>query len=309
MKTLVSILTALLLIGAGPVLAGERDGRGGGGYGGGCGAGCGHPGGGYNTNVNVNLNAHAYGSAAAYAGAGASINARAYDVGSVGPRGPVYGGVVSTGGDYGYSALGGYGYGGGYGPVIVTGPGYGPSRPHGYVVSGFGRRSVTTDRCGGDCEYPPARPPSCDNRCGPTSPPPPSCSGSCRNGGHGVSHGGDYGQLYSGSVSGSSYSVRERYSESASDSGGYRGEYATDDRAFEQGHGGPRYAPVPYHAAPLEPVTYDHGAAPQKPHYAPPPVGDSEPTPLPAPADHQGDLPPGDTGEGMPYRQEPGERG
>jgi len=303
-KTLISILTVLMLLGSGSALAGERDGRGGGGHGGGCGGGCGgggHPGagGGYNTNVNVNVNANANASAGAFAGAGAFINARAYDVGSVGPRVPVYGGVVSTGGDYGYGAVGGYGYGGGYGPVVVTGAGYGTSRPYGYVVYGFGRRYVTTDRCGGGC--------------GQRPPPPPSCYSPCRNGSHASNPGGGHGQGYSGSASGSSYSVRERYSESAAYSTGYQGGYASGQRYSGRGDDGPRHAPSPYSTAPREPLTYDPGYAPPAVHYGEPAYAPSrsEPGPvdLQAPAGYYGDLPPGDAGEGTPYRQEPGERG
>lgn len=339
MKTLISILTALLLIGASPALASERGG--GGQHGGGCGGGCGggghgggghgggHGGGGWNGSVNVNVNANA--NASAYAGAGAYINASGYDVGTIRGQGG-YGGTVvhgSGGVDMG-------GYGGGYvGQIVVRGPGYGPSRPFGYVAQGFGRRYVTTDRCCG------LRPAPCYDNCGggytpPAPPPPPAPYPSPCNcdGGHGHSHGGGYGggygyeQSYSGGRAGSSYSRYESYSESSSQGGGY---------GYQQGYAGgyqggytdgghyaeaPRYAPIPYHASPLEPIAYAQGY--DQGVYAPPPVQYSQPTyaPVepqvyqPAPVyiqaptqDYYGDLPPGDYGEGMPYRQEPGERG
>ena len=326
MKTLISILTALLLLGASPALAGERGGGGGGhGGGGGCGGGCGggggggHPGGGgghYGGNINVNVNANANAYAGAYAGAGSYINARASDVGAIRGQGG-YGGVISTGGGGG---VGDYGYAsGGYGPVVVSGPGYGPSRPFGYVAQGFGRRYVTTDRCCGlrpaPCYasacgggYPPAPPPP--------PPPPPSCN--CQGGYQGgYQDGHGYQQSYSGGRGDASYSRYESYSESS----GYQG-----GRAYaEHRDDGPRYAPIPYNASPLEPVSYDQGGY----GYAPPPVQYSRPAyaePAYAPVEPQvyqpapvyiqqpplgyyGDLPPGDTGEGMPYRQEPGERG
>lgn len=304
MKSPIPILTTALLLVAAPALAGERPGHGG------CGGGCGghHPAGGYNANVNVNVNASS--SASATAWSGAALNARAYDVRAVGGRGAVYGGVILTGGDY----APGYGYVGyGLGPVVIGGPGYGPSRPHGYVVYGFGRRYVTTDRCGA-CGY------------GPPPPPPPShdvCRGHRHDRGYyDRDHGG--GQAYARSSTGAElYSVRESYSEHAAWSEGYERhtggghERVRPDRPYREE--GPRYVPIPYQAAPLEPVPYAPEETWPPAHYAPPPVLYSEPAPAPyypeppvpspEPLGYYGDLPPGDSGEGMPYRQEPGERG
>lgn len=344
MKTLISILTALVLLGAAPAMAGEgrggggqHGGHGGGGCGGGCGGGGGHGGGGHwggNVNVNVNANANAY--AGAYAGAGAYINARGYDVGAIRGQGG-YGGVVSMGGG-GPIDLGGYG--GYYGAVHVSGPGYGPSRPFGYVAQGFGRRYVTTDRC---CGLRPAPCYGCGGQVYPPAPPPPPpppyptpCN--CQGGhGHGGGHGyeGGYsGGGYYGS-SGGSYSSYESYSESSSGySGGYAGGgyhgggHSGGDRYSDRRDDGPRYAPIPYHASPLEPVGYAQGpqieyAPPQVQYsgavaadayaqpYAPvePQVYQPAPVYIQAPGGYSGDLPPGDYGDGYPYQQEPGERG
>jgi hypothetical protein len=218
----------------------------------------------------------------------------------------VYGGVISTGGDYSP----GYGHvGPGYGAIVISGPGYGFSRPYGYVVQGFGRHYVTTDRCGEYCYGPP--------------PPPPVCHDRCR--GHGHEAGYRPGHAYASSVSVTeSRSVRESYSEHAEWSADYERHSAGSDhervgpdRPYRGD--GPRYAPIPYHAAPLEPVPYARHHPYRPAGYAPPAVHYSEPAPSayhpelpvpePAPLGYCGDLPPGDTGEGMPYRQEPGERG
>ncbi|KPF80957.1 hypothetical protein IP78_06335, partial [Brevundimonas sp. AAP58] len=155
-STLIASLAGLLILAGSPALAGERPGGGGGHPGGGCRGGCGgggHRGG--NINVHVNATATATASAYASAGAGAAINARGYDLGQVRGGYGGHGGMVAVGS--GGIDLGGYGYGGGYGYVYVSGPGYGPSRPFGYTVHGFGRRYVTTDRCGG-CRPPRPRP-------------------------------------------------------------------------------------------------------------------------------------------------------
>ena len=122
--------------------------------------------------------------------------------------------------------------------------------------------------------------------------------------------------------------MRESYSESSSYGGGYssgyQAGYGSGDRYSDRRDDGPRYAPTPYQASPLEPVPYAHGGYDQG--YAPPPVDYSPPSyPEPAyvepqvyqpapvyvqpPQDYYGDLPPGDTGDGYTYRQEPGERG
>jgi len=307
----------------------------------GCGGG-GHPGGGYpghgggayNTNVNVNVSANA--NASAYAGsyAGAAINARGYDVGAI-RGGGGYGGAIVLGSGYGgWDSLG---YGGGAGAVVVRGPGYGPSRPFGYVVSGFGRRYVTTDRCG-SCGAPP-----------PPPPPPPSCRSRC-DGGYSDGHAYDYEDRR-----GDRYSDRHDH-----------------EASRDCGCDGPRYVAQPYYAAPLEPVDlgyqagYDHRSYESReyrseshgsayasgydvaPVHADPaqmyverpdarvrlsqviveppqvhvsdcadgtacaPVTTDDPYATPyeqAPADYYGDLPPGDDGVSMPYRQEPGERG
>lgn len=316
MRPLIPILTVLLFSVAAPAMAGERGGHGG--CGGGCGGG--HPGGSYSANVNVNVNANATAYAGVHAGAGAYLNARAYDVGAVGARGPVYGGVVSTGGGGGYDHGYGPGYGpvaSGYGPVVITGPGYGPSRPHGYVVHGFGRRYVTTDRVTPDR----VTTDSCDSGCRPVAPPP-ACHDACNSGRHG--HDGYHGS--SARVSGATWSVRDYASERTAWSAGYRGDdrgdYGRDGTHHEEA---PRYVPIPYDAAPLEPVTRSRGYDWPLADHAAPPVQSSEPAHGPdlraptayphGPADpppaggYYGDLPPGDTGEGMPYRQEPGERG
>jgi loricrin len=287
--------------------------------------------------VNVNANANAY--AGAFAGAGAYINAQGYDVGAIRGQGG-YGGTVvhgSGGVDMG-------GYGGGYiGQIVVRGPGYGPSRPFGYVAQGFGRRYVTTDRCCG------LRPAPCYDNCGggggyvPPAPPPlaPYPTPCNCQGGHDHGHGGGYGyeQSYSGGQGGSSYSSYESYSESSSQGGayGYQQGYAGGYQGGYTGGGqyaeAPRYAPIPYHASPLEPVAYPQGydqgayapppvqysqqsyAAPQvqyaQPTYAPvePQVYQPAPVYIQTPQGYYGDLPPGDTGQGYTYRQEPGERG
>lgn len=349
MKTLISILTALLLLGAAPALASEPGGgaqHGGGGYGGGhgggggCGGGCGgggHGGGGHGGgghwggNVNVNVNANANASASAYAGAGAYINAQGYDVGAIRGQGG-YGGTIVHGS--GGVDMGGYGYGAGY-RISISGRGYGPSRPFGYVAQGFGRRYVTTDRC---CGLRPAPCYGCGGTVHPPAPPPPSyppcnCQGGHGHDGHGGGYGGGYGHEQSYYGGGASYSRYESYSESSSQGGGYgyaggyqggsSGDYG--DRYSDRRDDGPRYAPIPYQASPLEPVAYDayasggYGQA----AYAPPPVTYDQPAYAPvepqvyqpapvyiqAPQDYYGDLPPGDTGVGYPYRQEPGERG
>lgn len=296
----------------------------------------GHGGGGYNTNVNVNVNANASASAysGSYAGAGAVINARGYDVGAIRGGGGYGGAIVSGSGYGGWDSLG---YGGNAGAVVVRGPGYGPSRPFGYSVRGFGRRYVTTDRCGSCGAPPPPPPPSCHDRCG--------------------------GEYDGGHDRGNRYSERDDHSD--------RGQYGPSDCGCE----GPRYVAQPYYAAPLEPVGYgDHGyqggyesqsyqsqgyaqqgysaqtyeryesqssdggyeaqayggggyeAAPYAPpqvtyapqpyapqSYAPaeyaPQVIEQAPVYIQAPADYYGDLPPGDDGVSIPYRQEPGERG
>lgn len=250
-------------------------------------------------NVNANANANAY--AGAYAGAGAYINARGYDVGAIRGQGG-YGGVVSMGGG-GPVDLGGYG-GGHYGAVVVTGPGYGPSRPFGYVAQGFGRRYVTTDRCcglrpapcygcGGQA-YPPAPPPP--------PPPPPSYPTPCNcQGGHGHGGGRGYEGGYSGGSyygsSGGSYSSYESYSESSASGGGYIG--------------GSAYAPSRPQTYGGDPATWSPSQTYGPQAYAPvePQVYQPDPVYIQAPADYYGDLPPGDYGDGYPYRQEPGERG
>jgi resuscitation-promoting factor RpfA len=311
-STLIASLAGLLILAGSPALAGDRPGGGGhhgGGHGGGhpgggCRGGCG--GGGHHGGaINVNVNASATASAYASAGAGAAINARAYDLGQVRGGYGGHGGMIAVGS--GGVDLGGHGYGGGYGYVYVSGPGYGPSRPFGYTVHGFGRRYVTTDRCGG-CR--PPRPRPCDSVCG--------------GYGHGGGHpypGYGYGRAYGHEVQappqvyyerdhrgayGSSYSSYESYSESEA----YGGGYAYGGGAVT---GGPQYAPAP----PVypEPPAYQEPLYPPSP-YAPPPVT-YQPAPVivAPPAGYYGDLPPGDTGEGrpyrqeLPYRQEYGERG
>jgi len=331
---LISTLAAVMMM-AGPALAGEHGGApsggghpGGGGCMGGCGGGGGygggHPGGGgydgggghpghgggYNTNVNVNVNATANASASAYSNAGAVINARGYDVGAIRGGGGYGGAVVSGSGYGGWDSLS---YGGGAAAVVVHGPGYGPSRPFGYTVNGFGRRYVTTDRCG-SCGAPPPPPPSgCHDRCG---------------GGYPDTHG------------------RDRYSDRRDGDHGRSHQGGGHDCGCE----GPRYVAQPYYAAPLEPVDdprygYQGGSSSQSygtegysqqsygshayegqsyggayyasgasghdgaPVYVAPPQQGSPYEYHQAPADYSGDLPPGDDGVSMPYRQEPGERG
>jgi hypothetical protein len=346
-KLLLSIVSALVIVGATPVLAGQPLG----GQSGGCRIAC-SPYGGGNHNVNINANAyadaHAQSYAQSYAGSGGYIEARGYDVRSIAPR-PAW--VTVSSSEY-YGSSGGYGYGhAAYGPVVVRGPGYGPSRPFGYVVEGFGRRYATTDRC--------------DDRC--YGPPPPCDCEDDRHYGHGQP-GYDYNR-YSGR-SGSSYSVRESYSESSAYAGGYRTEapryeapryeaprypapryeapryeaprypapryeapvydapvYASpvyeapvyEAPVYEQPvYEAPRYEARPYYAAPLEPVTVQPDYAPPpvyysraepEPYYAPQPEPRPQHAAPPRPLGYYGDLPPGDTGQGMPYRQEPGERG
>jgi hypothetical protein len=273
----------------------------------GCGGG-GHPGGGYgghhpgygggnvNTNVNVNVNANAGAYAGSYAGAGAVINARGYDVGAIRGGGGYGGAIVSGSGYGGWDSLG---YGGSVGAVVVRGPGYGPSRPFGYAVRGFGRRYVTTDRCGS---------------CGAPPPPPPSCYVSCDGG---YDHGNRYSDRdphgrsdcrcggpsyvaqphyaapqesveyrnhdYQASVEGRGY-VQQGYS-----SGGYE---HYDGQPYGSGHGAPVHAPRPYAPAAHAPRVIE-----QAPVY------------IQAPPGYYGDLPPDDDGVSLPYRQEPGERG
>ncbi len=307
-STLIASLACLLVLGGSPALAGDRSGGGGhpggghgGGYGGGghagggCGGGCGG-GGHYGGNINVNVNANANANAYASAGAGGVINARAYDLGQVRGGYGGHGGMIAVGS--GGIDLGGYGYGGGYGYVYVSGPGYGPSRPFGYTVHGFGRRYVTTDRCGG-CR--PPRPRPCDSVCD---------GGYGHGGGHpqpGYGHGAVvqappqvHFERDHSAAHGSRYSSYESYSQSQS----YGGGYAYGGGAVT---GGPQYAPAP--------PAYQEPVYPPSP-YAPPPVTyQPAPVHVTPPAGYYGDLPPGDTGEGRPYRQtmpylqEPGERG
>lgn len=335
MKLLLSIVSALVVVGASPALAGQSYG----GQSGGCRIGC-SPYGGGNVNVNVNssASASAYASsyADAYARSGGYVEARGYDVRSIAPR-PAWVTSYSSGGSYGYGSAGGYGHAA-YGPVGVRGPGYGPSQPFGYVVEGFGRRYATTDRC--------------DDRC--YAPPPPCDCEDDRHYGH-AQPAYDHNR-YSGR-SGSSYSVRESYSESTGYAGGYHAAPRFEAPRFAAPrfaaprfeaprypapryeapvyeapvyeapiyetpvyeppvYEAPRYAPQPYYAAPLEPVVIQPDYAPPpvyyshaepEPRYAPEPQ--YQPAPARPPLGYYGDLPPGDTGQGMPYRQEPGERG
>ena len=153
-------VAALVMLAAGPALAGEP--RGGGHPGGGCGGNCGGgghrpppppPGGG---TINVNVNANASASAFAGASAGGFFNARAYDVGGIRGRG-YGGGTVYVGGGYGGDAGGCGGYCGGapvYNEEIYQGRTC-ASAPFGYVVSGFGRNGRRPPTClgggGGDC--------------------------------------------------------------------------------------------------------------------------------------------------------------
>jgi hypothetical protein len=66
--------------------------------------------------------------------------------------------------------------------------------------------------------------------------------------------------------------VRQGYSESGSYAGGHQGGHQGGDRYSDRRDGGPRYAPIPYHASPLEPVS--HGLAHGAPRFvqAPPRV-------------------------------------
>ena len=150
MRSLAFTAAALVLLAAGPALAGDP--RGGGHHrpppGPPPGPGCGHGGGSTNVNVNVNASARAF----AEASATSHFNARAYDVGSVRGRG-FGGGTVYVGGGYGGDA-GGYGYVGT--PVYYD---IHPralacaSAPFGYVVTGFGREGRRPPSCGGRYEY------------------------------------------------------------------------------------------------------------------------------------------------------------
>ncbi|HWQ86681.1 hypothetical protein [Brevundimonas sp.] len=130
---------ALLILAAGPALAGGPTGGGRPGCGGGC-----HPGGG-GRNVNINVNANASASAFAGASAHSYLNARAYNVG--GARGAVGGGVVYVGGGYGGDA--GVVYGGPvwYNEAPYEGQACAPA-PFGYVLGGFGRDERYAPVCG-----------------------------------------------------------------------------------------------------------------------------------------------------------------
>lgn len=151
---------ALLILAAGPALAGDPRGGGhpGGGYpgGGGCGGGCGgggHPGGGRPGGGNINVNVNANASAQAFAGASASsfLNARAYNVGGI-RGGAVGGGTVYVGG--GYSGDAGAHYGGPvyYNEAVHEGRAC-ASAPFGYAVAGFGRDERRAPSCGGGGYY------------------------------------------------------------------------------------------------------------------------------------------------------------
>jgi hypothetical protein len=86
--------------------------------------------------------------------------------------------------------------------------------------------------------------------------------------------------------------VRESYSESSRYGGGYSSGY---QGGYDQG-----YAPPQVH--------YAQPSYPE-PAYVEPQVYQPAPVYVQPPQDYYGDLPPGDTGDGYTYRQEPGERG
>lgn len=290
---------ALLILVAGPALAGGPTGGGGHPGGGrpGCG-GCGHSGGG-SRNINVNVNANASASASASASARSYLNARAYSVSGV--RGAVGGGTVYVGG--GYGGDGGY-YGGGaiYNEEIYEGRAC-ASAPFGYVVYGFGRSE--------------RRPPAC------------VATTVCRDSGD---RGGRYGyserrgcdggrreeRHHSRGRSGGSYESYESYEEYGSWSGGYVEEheysagrergYSGDRRGcggcrsddgdryrharepeprHEESYRPPAYAPPVHDAPAYEPPIYEVPLTPNQ-HYG---IGDQSPPPR------------------QYYSQEPGERG
>ena len=275
-----SAAAALVLIAAGPALAGDP--RGGGHGGGPCCAPppppppscCNHGGGSRNVNINVNASAQAF----AEASATSHFNARAYDVGGIRGRG-YGGGTVYVGGGYGGDA-GGYGY--------VGAPVYYDidrralacaSAPFGYVVTGFGR----DDR----------RPPSCGRR--------------YVDHDHGYDRGGRYGHSERhDSYEERSYESYESYEEYGSfEAYEAYGAYGRDGRHEDAGYGIGDYErgyidgrrdcdcrePAPYPPPYLpEPPRYEPPAPPARPH---------------RPRRPRHDAPP----PRQQYRQEPGERG
>ena len=334
MKLFLSIASALVVLGASPALAGQP-------HGGqsGCRIGCSPYGG---ANINVNANSYASAHAESYARSGGYVDARAYDVRYIGPR-PAW--VTVSSSEY-YSSLGGYGHA--YAPVYVSGPGYGPSRPFGYAVEGFGRRYATTDRCNSGCGYPPPPPPPCDCPPGGAHYDH-SSYGSRSGSSYSVreSYSESYGGAryaapryeatrYAAPVYRAPVYEAPRYAAPVYEAPVYEAPVYPAPRyeppvyeqpvyeapryeapRFEAPHyEAPRYEPRPYFAAPLEPVEPDYAPPPvyysqaePQPHVAPEPRP-YHPAPRP-PLGYHGDLPPGDTGQGrgIPYRQEPGERG
>ena len=261
---------ALLILAAGPALAGEPGGGhpGGGHPGGGCRGSCGggHPGGGHppgggNTNINVNVNA----GASAGASARGSLNARTYDVGGIRGGGGSYGAVYTGGG---YGGDGGYYYGGGavYGEVDESR--ICASAPFGYVVTGFGREG--------------RRAPTC-------------LVGSGGGGGCDRDRGGRYG--YS-EPHGCGESVRRRPEVRYEETGSY--EYREEYSAYSEG-----YHAVDYGSGRCGCDHDDHDAAPYPPRYAREP----EPNHRPARPHRPRPEYPSRPSYSPSYRQEPGERG
>lgn len=316
----------------------------GGGYGGGH---PGYGGGNVNTNVNVNVNASASASARAYSSAGAVINARGYDVGAIRGGGGYGGAIVSGSGYGGWDSLGYGGSAGavvvrgpGYGPSQPFGYAVRGFGRHYVTTDRCGSCGAPPpppscyDRCGGgyDAGYNRGNRysdrgdhydrrdqgghgrPDCDCE-GPRYVAQPYYAAPLEpvdDRGYGY-HGGYARQ----GASAQSYESRSHESRE------YTASYGAEARGYVSApvHVQPTYAPQPVYAPPQEyaprptyapepqyaPQAYAEPMYEPAP-YAPPPVTYDVPPP-PPPADYYGDLPPGDDGVSMPYRQEPGERG
>lgn len=264
----------LLILVAGPALAGD--------CGGSCGGG-GHrppPGGG---DVNINVNANASANAFAGASAGGYFNARAYEVGGIRGRG-YGGGTVYVGG--GYGGDGGH-YGGGaiYNEEVYGGRAC-ASAPFGYVVGGFGREG--------------RRPPACLGDGGGT------CRGDDRGGRYGYSErrgcdGGRREESYGAyEESYGAYESYESYEEYGAYEGGYghEPEYGIGD--YERGYiDGRRSCGGCGH--------HDRGDAPYPPPYLPEPPRYEPPAPPARP--YRPHRPRPSQPPRRHYSQEPGERG
>lgn len=280
---LLTLSAALVLLAAGPALAGDRGGGHGGGHGGHpprppvpC---CGHGGGSTNVNVNVNASARAY----ANASAGSYINARTYDMGGL------RGGFRGGGGSYGAVYVGG-GYGGDVGYVGT--PVYYDidprvlacaSAPFGYTVGGFGRDIRGPARCGyRDVDY----------------------GYEDRGGRYGYSerHDSYEERSYESYESYEEYGAYEEHAayEAYDDQGAWDGRHRYDVSEYDRGYMDGR------RDCDCRPDGRD--GTPYPPPYLPEPPRYEPPAPPPA-RPHRPHRPRHDAPPRQEYRQEPGERG